>query len=165
MRLKVNILWTPSRWENTYKILPQYFSNTNPIFHQIKDWFKLNFEGWEIRVKEISSSTSRYEVVLSNSKIKDIGIESTGSGIKQSLPLIVRSYMPITKPTLKLFILFHDFIIDRTNKRRFRFFNERLIIFISEWTRVMLRMMFMGSKKKRFLMNVNMITRFHTPKV
>lgn len=38
----------------------------------------------------------------------------------------------LQKPTLKLFIILHDFIIDRSNKRRFRFrffFNERLIIF------------------------------------
>lgn len=86
--------------ENTYKILPQYHNNTNPILTQIKEWFKSNFEGWEIGVRDIQSSTTRYEVVLSNSKIKNIGIESTGSGIKQSLPLIVRSFMPVTKPTL-----------------------------------------------------------------
>lgn len=86
--------------ENAYKILPQYFNNTNPALTQIKNWFKQNFEGWEMNIRQIASSTPRYEVVLSNSSIKDIGIESTGSGIKQVLPLIVRSFMPVSEPIL-----------------------------------------------------------------
>ena len=86
--------------ENIYKILPQYFDNNSPILERIKIWFSENFQGWSIEIREITSSTLLYEVVLSNNKVKNIGIESTGSGIKQVLPLIVRSFMPVSEPTL-----------------------------------------------------------------
>ncbi|MCU0393488.1 MAG: AAA family ATPase, partial [Thermoflexibacter sp.] len=86
--------------ENTYKILPQYFVSNDNIFSEIKEWFETNFQGWAINIREILSSSSLFEVVLSNYSIKNIGIENTGSGIKQSLPLIVRSFMPVSEPTL-----------------------------------------------------------------
>jgi predicted ATPase len=86
--------------ENAYKLLAQYHSQNNPILNQIREWYKDNFEGWEIGVKDIAGSSPLFEVVLSTSKIKAINIVNTGSGIRQSLPLIVRSYMPTQNPTV-----------------------------------------------------------------
>lgn len=86
--------------ENAYKLLAQYHSQNNPILNQIKKWYKDNFEGWEIGVNDIAGSSPLFEVVLSTSKIKAINIVNTGSGIRQSLPLIVRSYMPTQNPTV-----------------------------------------------------------------
>jgi predicted ATPase len=86
--------------ENAHKLLAQYHKNDDPILNNIKKWFKENFEGWGIEVKDISGSISAYEIVLSTSKINQINIVNTGSGIQQSLPLIVRSFMPVQEETL-----------------------------------------------------------------
>jgi predicted ATPase len=86
--------------ENAYKLLAQYHLNLNPILNKIKEWFKDNFEGWEIGVKDIVGSSALYEIVLSTPKLKQINIVNTGSGIRQSLPLIVRSFMPVEEETL-----------------------------------------------------------------
>jgi len=86
--------------ESAYKLMAQYHNQNNPILNQIKEWYKDNFEGWEIGVKDIAGSSPLFEIVLSTSKIKAINIVNTGSGIRQSLPLIVRSYMPTQNPTL-----------------------------------------------------------------
>lgn len=86
--------------ENAYKAIAQYHKNDNPILTQLKNWFKANFEGWEIGVKDIAGSSSLYEIVLSTPKLKEINIVNTGSGIRQSLPLIVRSFMPVEEETL-----------------------------------------------------------------
>lgn len=86
--------------ENAFKLMAQYHKNGVNVLQDIKKWFKENFEGWEINVKDSSGSIVSYEIVLSNQKIAPINIFNTGSGIKQSLPLIVRSYMPVEEETL-----------------------------------------------------------------
>ncbi len=86
--------------ENAYKLIVQYHKNDDFILNDIKKWFKENFEGWEIEVRDLTGSIPSYEIVLSTSKIKQINIVDTGSGIRQSLPLIVRSFMPIEEETL-----------------------------------------------------------------
>ncbi len=87
--------------ENAYKLLAQYHKNSDPILNDVKKWFKDNFEGWEIEVKDLAgSSAALYEIVLSTPKIKQINIVNTGSGIRQSLPLIVRSFMAVEEEML-----------------------------------------------------------------
>ena len=86
--------------ENAYKLLAQYHKDNNPLLNDIKKWFKENFEGWEIAVKDLAGSSALYEIVLSTPKIKQINIVNTGSGIRQSLPLIVRSFMPVEEEIL-----------------------------------------------------------------
>lgn len=85
---------------NAFKILAQYRKENNPLRSTISSWFKTNFEGWEIGIQEISASIDGFDFVLSNDKIKNINILNTGSGIRQVLPLIVRSYMPVEEETL-----------------------------------------------------------------
>lgn len=85
---------------NAFKILAQYRKENNPLRSTISSWFKTNFEGWEIGIQEIIASIGGFDFVLSNDKIKNINILNTGSGIRQVLPLIVRSYMPVEEETL-----------------------------------------------------------------
>ncbi len=86
--------------ENAYKLLAQYYKDQNPILEEIQNWFMHNFENWKLDVKDLSSSSPSYEIVLTTRDIKPINIVNTGSGIRQSLPLIVRSFMAIEEETL-----------------------------------------------------------------
>ncbi|WP_342084822.1 AAA family ATPase [Dyadobacter sp. OTU695] len=86
--------------ENAYKLLAQYHHNGDGIVQAISDWFEQNFEGWRIKVKDITGTSLSFEVVLENTFIKPINIVNTGSGIRQSLPLIVRSFMPVNDDIL-----------------------------------------------------------------
>ncbi|RZK27164.1 MAG: hypothetical protein EOO43_00480, partial [Flavobacterium sp.] len=85
---------------NAFKLLAQYRKENNPLISLISKWFDTNFEGWKIEIKEIAASIEGFDFVLSNNKIKNINILNTGSGIRQVLPLIVRSYMPVDEETL-----------------------------------------------------------------
>lgn len=85
---------------NAFKLLAQYRKENNPLLGAISKWFESNFEGWKIEIKEITASIEGFDFVLSNNKIKNINILNTGSGIRQVLPLIVRSYMPVEEETL-----------------------------------------------------------------
>lgn len=85
---------------NAFKLLAQYRKENNLLLSSISKWFEANFEGWKIEIKEIAASIEGFDFVLSNDKIKNINIINTGSGIRQVLPLIVRSYMPVEEETL-----------------------------------------------------------------
>lgn len=85
--------------ENAYPILIQDFENDSALINKISRWYSEKFEGWGINIKKIESSEIKYEVVLENG-LSSINIRQTGQGIHQVLPLIVRSYMPETEPTL-----------------------------------------------------------------
>lgn len=86
--------------QNAFKLLAQYRKENNPLLSSISKWFEENFEGWKIEIKEITASIEGFDFVLSNHKIKNINILNTGSGIRQVLPLIVRSFMPVEEETL-----------------------------------------------------------------
>jgi predicted ATPase len=85
---------------NAFKLLAQYKKENNPLISTISKWFENNFEGWRIEVKEIIGSIEGFDFTLSNDKIKNINILNTGSGIRQVLPLIVRSFIPVEEETL-----------------------------------------------------------------
>ncbi|OWP84294.1 hypothetical protein BWK59_06165, partial [Flavobacterium davisii] len=85
---------------NAFKLLAQYKKENNPLISTISKWFENNFEGWRIEVKEIIGSIEGFDFTLSNDKIKNVNILNTGSGIRQVLPLVVRSFMPVQEETL-----------------------------------------------------------------
>lgn len=85
---------------NAFKLLAQYRKENSPLISKISNWFEANFEGWKIEINEIAASIEGFDFVLSNKKIKNINILNTGSGIRQVLPLIVRSFMPVEEETL-----------------------------------------------------------------
>lgn len=87
--------------ENLYHFLI-YDTQTTPkkYFQLISDWIKQHFEGWELRVdydghrKDLPARIS-----LENDKVK-VNLSQTGTGIAQSLPLVIRAYKPCDKETL-----------------------------------------------------------------
>jgi predicted ATPase len=78
---------------NAYGILIEDFQGANVILPKIGEWYKQNFEGWNIEVIELATGDPSYQVVLSNQAIKQINITNVGQGVNQTLPLIVRSFM------------------------------------------------------------------------
>lgn len=88
--------------QNAYPILIQNFVDGNlELIKKVSDWYKINFENWELKVIETKSVTeTKYELAISNSILNPINIKQTGQGIHQALPLIVRSYMDETEPIL-----------------------------------------------------------------
>jgi predicted ATPase len=80
--------------QNTYPILVQDFKKTKQLLNKISEWYKNNFEGWEVGVIENKLLTeTNYSVVISANKIDAINIKQSGQGIHQALPLIARSFM------------------------------------------------------------------------
>ena len=86
--------------ENAYSLYAKYYDEQNPIYKSISDWYFENFESWKLEVNQISGSVISYEITLKNGTNKPINIVNTGSGISQSFPLILRSFMPVEELTL-----------------------------------------------------------------
>jgi len=86
--------------ENSYPLYAKYYDEQNPIYKSISDWYYENFENWKLEISQISGSVISYEITLKNGTNKPINIVNTGSGISQSFPLILRSFMEVEKPTL-----------------------------------------------------------------
>jgi predicted ATPase len=87
--------------QHTYPILIQDFKKSKTLIRNICDWYKNNFEGWEISVIENKLATeTNYSIVVSANKIDAVNIKQSGQGIHQALPLVVRSFMPDSRPTL-----------------------------------------------------------------
>lgn len=87
--------------QNAYPILINDFINTSQIINKVSNWYKSNFENWQLKVIETKIVTeTKYEIAISNSVLNAINIKQTGQGIHQLLPLIVRTYMEDLEPTL-----------------------------------------------------------------
>lgn len=86
--------------ENAFSLFAKYYDEKNPVYKLISDWYFKNFENWKLEVNQIPSSVISYEITLRNGINKPINIVNTGSGISQSFPLILRSFMPVVEPTL-----------------------------------------------------------------
>ena len=84
--------------ENAYPILIQH--DGTEMFRKISEWYKANFEGWGLKISQISGNIQSYEIALQTDGIKPINLVNVGQGIHQVLPLIIRSYLPIKKETL-----------------------------------------------------------------
>ena len=86
--------------ENAYPLLIQWSKDNNPYFKKISEWYEKNFEGWKLKVSQISGLTQRYEIALSKDGLSPVNIINVGQGIHQALPLVVRSIMPANSETL-----------------------------------------------------------------
>ncbi|MCZ8089757.1 MAG: DUF3696 domain-containing protein [Flavobacterium sp.] len=87
--------------ENLYQFLIDDTQTTPKKYYQlISNWIKEHFEGWELLVdydghrKDLPARIS-----LKNEKLK-VNLSQTGTGIAQSLPLVIRAYKPCEKETL-----------------------------------------------------------------
>ncbi|MDN3673942.1 DUF3696 domain-containing protein [Flavobacterium branchiarum] len=87
--------------QNAYPILINDFNNTGQLINKVSDWYRSNFENWQLNVIETKTVTeTKYEIAISNSVLNSINIKQTGQGIHQVLPLIVRTYVEDVNPTL-----------------------------------------------------------------
>jgi predicted ATPase len=87
--------------QNAYPILVNDFINTSELINKVSDWYRANFENWQLNVIETKTVTeTKYEIAISNSVLNSINIKQTGQGIHQVLPLVVRTYLEDAEPTL-----------------------------------------------------------------
>jgi predicted ATPase len=86
--------------ENSFDIFYNSYNSDKILYNNLSEWYKTNFEGWQIQINEVSGTNIMYEITLKNKNLKPVNILNTGSGILQSFPLIVRSFMPAEKETL-----------------------------------------------------------------
>ena len=86
--------------QNAYPILIDDFVNSGQLISKVSNWYKSNFENWQLQVVRSQTIDKKYEIAISNSVLNSINIKQTGQGIHQVLPLIVRSYMGDIEPTL-----------------------------------------------------------------
>lgn len=76
------------------------FVNSGELISKVSNWYKSNFENWQLQVIRSQTIDKKYEIAISNSAINPINIKQTGQGIHQVLPLVVRSYIEDIEPTL-----------------------------------------------------------------
>ncbi|MBP9792568.1 MAG: DUF3696 domain-containing protein [Flavobacterium sp.] len=87
--------------QNTYQILIEDFKSDERLVKEVSDWYKNNFENWELEIIESKLETeTNYTIAIKNSKLNAINIKQAGQGIHQVLPIITRSFMNVVKPTL-----------------------------------------------------------------
>jgi predicted ATPase len=87
--------------ENLYQFLIDD-SQTTPkkYFQLISNWVKKHFEGWKLFVDLDKYKLDKQATILiENDKLK-VNLSQTGTGIAQSLPLVIRAYKPCEKETL-----------------------------------------------------------------
>lgn len=86
--------------DNAYQLLIQDSQTTErTLIQKVSDWYKLNFEGWGIRVNEDTAPIYHIELTR-NIGPTNINIVDAGQGMSQALPLVVRALMPVDKDTL-----------------------------------------------------------------
>ncbi|MFK7796945.1 MAG: DUF3696 domain-containing protein [Aureispira sp.] len=77
-------------------LIHDYLTADQVFFRQVSDWVKDKFEGWELF---INTDQEPYHIGLEKGQLK-INLSETGTGIGQSLPLIIRAVRPCKEPTL-----------------------------------------------------------------
>ena len=88
--------------ENAYKILiTDFLYNEGILLKKISEWYKNNFEGWEIIIN--TQSKPDYKIELSRKDPQfTVNICDVGQGISQSLPLIVGAFIDAKEDTLTI---------------------------------------------------------------
>lgn len=87
--------------QNAYLILIKDYKDDKQLISKVSNWYKSNFENWQLNVIENKLTTeTTFEIAINNSNLNPINIKQTGQGIHQVLPLIVRSYMEDVEPSL-----------------------------------------------------------------
>lgn len=92
------------RGTNTYQALIRDAKTTSHILcNKVSQWYQDNFEGWGVYVDYSSTSTGEvYNVVMRCNGITT-PIWDCGTGIIQSLPVVIRACQPAENPTLVVF--------------------------------------------------------------
>lgn len=87
--------------ENLYQFLiDDTLTTAKKYFQLISEWTKKHFEGWELRIEyDGHRKDLPARISLENQKLK-VNLSQTGTGIAQSLPLVIRAFKPCETETL-----------------------------------------------------------------
>lgn len=77
-------------------LLRDYYSTPHIIYDKVSQWYQDNFEGWGISINE-NGPTFNIEMNFDGLRIP---IQDCGTGIIQSLPIVIRACQKAVKPTL-----------------------------------------------------------------
>ena len=86
---------------NTYQVLLRDMKNPNhSICDKVSKWYQDNFEGWSVVVNDKQEPV--YHIEMKNNGFS-IPIQDCGTGIIQSLPIVIRACQKAENPTLVVF--------------------------------------------------------------
>lgn len=84
--------------ENSFQFLIEDALTTDrKLITKVSNWYKHNFEGWEINVNQDRAPI--FQIEIKRNEIKQ-NIKDAGMGIGQALPLVARAFMTCEKETL-----------------------------------------------------------------
>jgi predicted ATPase len=83
---------------NTYQVLLRDAKTPSRfVCNKVSKWYQDNFEGWSVEVNDRQNPI--YHIEMKNNGFS-IPIQDCGTGILQSLPIVIRACQPAEKPTL-----------------------------------------------------------------
>lgn len=83
---------------NTYQyLLRDIGSATHLLCDKVSQWYRNNFDGWAVEVDDKQNPVFHIEMRNSGTSVP---IQDCGTGILQSLPIVIRACQPAEKPTL-----------------------------------------------------------------
>ena len=83
---------------NTYQaLLRDAKTPSRLVCNKVSKWYQDNFEGWSVEVNDRQNPI--YHIEMKNNGFS-IPIQDCGTGILQSLPIVIRACQPTEKPTL-----------------------------------------------------------------
>ena len=83
---------------NTYQaLLRDAKTPSRLVCNKVSKWYQDNFEGWSVEVNDRQNPI--YHIEMKNNGFS-IPIQDCGTGILQSLPIVIRACQPAEKPTL-----------------------------------------------------------------
>lgn len=80
--------------EAAYYILGiESLSGNNELISKVSEWYKANFDGWGIKVNNDLQPHCTIELTREDKKF-NVNIADVGQGMSQSLPLVVKAFLP-----------------------------------------------------------------------
>lgn len=80
-----------------YFLIEDALSSEKNLVNSVSNWYKENFEGWELKVN--SDKQPVFQIEIEREGLKQ-NILDAGIGMSQILPLVVRAYLPCREDTL-----------------------------------------------------------------
>lgn len=77
-------------------LLRDYSTSDRPIFERVSKWYRENFDGWEISIQQNGPT---YTIEMTSDGLH-IPIQDCGTGITQSLPIVIRACHKADDPTI-----------------------------------------------------------------
>jgi len=82
-----------NKGENAYQILiSDYLYDNSKLLKKVSDWYKINFDGWGVKINEQSKPDFKIELYRTDPKF-EINICDVGQGMSQALPLVVSAFL------------------------------------------------------------------------